>query len=92
MIKNLNGVSVEALPEKSYLLRGHADGGVYGDEICWTAVVTISGKDAHIKGLNGKFSLASSKTIEDWLLSEGVTRAGWERRRGEKTITVEVTA
>lgn len=92
MIKNLNGVSVEPLPEKSYLLRGHADGGSYGDEICWTAVVTVSGKDAYIKGLNGKFSLASSKTIEDWLLSEGVTCAKWERRRGEKTITVEVTA
>lgn len=74
---------------KLLIIRGGDGFKEYGDLYDFCLSVFIDGDNAHIFGLCGKFRWSDYSEIREKLLSMGVKKAHWERKKNGKTKTVE---
>lgn len=79
------GISAEGINkgEHIFILRGHPDGGDYGDPISWSCTVVINGDEAFIHALvtniSNSFGSTDAIAIRRWLRSMGITHISWGR-------------
>jgi hypothetical protein len=73
---------------KTLIIRGGASFNVYGDPYDYCLSVFIDGTHAHIFGLCGKFSHKDYQDVKNALISLGITKAHWERKKGSLTKLV----
>lgn len=74
--------SIEHLPENSFVVRTHVDGG-YGDPYTWACVVTPHGDVAEVKAALRAPTVAERSAVVDALRHRGFTYASWERRKDD---------
>lgn len=77
------------IESKLLTIRGGDDFKKYGDPYDFCLSLFVDGNDAYIFGLCGKFRWSDYAEIREKLLSMGITKAHWERKKNGKTKIVE---